>query len=208
MASAPFHNLENVVRELESAGADYLHFDIEDGSFVPEMRLGIRIISELRPLSKLPFDVHLMMRNPEWLIPHMADIGVDWLSVHYEACPYPRRTLRLIHEHAMQAGLAFNPTTTLPALAFCRPYLRFVLILTTDPENQDPAYLPSILTKVSEGRKQPNLEEVAWAVDGGFTAENISDAMRVGADIVVAGRGVFEGGQIRQNILNMKNAAG
>jgi len=204
LAAAPLTHLAETVQTLEQSGADTIHFDIEDGHFVPEMNLGIRMIRELRPLTKLPFDVHLMVSNPEWLIPKLAEMGADHVSVHYEACPYPRRTLGIISEYNMQAGLAFNPQTPLPDLSFCLPFLKFILILTTEPEIETCSYLPGILEKVSRGKKQIELEHILWEVDGGFSSNNIEDAKAVGADIVVVGRGVFGDGNIGKNIKELK----
>ncbi len=204
LVSAPMTHLAEIVKNLERAGADYLHFDIEDGAFVPEMSLGIKIIRELRPLTDIPFDVHLMINNPEWLIPRLADYGADMVSVHYEACAYPRRTMGIIHKHGMRAGLAFNPKTPLPELHHYLPFMSFVLILTTEPETESCTYLPSILKKVADGRKQKNMQQIIWEVDGGFDAENIQDAIKAGADIVVSGRGVFRDNKYFENIKKMK----
>lgn len=204
VASGPLTNLQACISELEQAGADVIHFDIEDGSFVPAMNLGVKVIQELRPLTELPFDVHLMMVNPEWLIPELARMGANWVSVHYEACPYPRRTLRLITQHGMRAGLAFNPATPVPPLDFCLPYLSFVVILTTEPEIDDCPYLPSILNKVVDGKRQPGLKAVEWVVDGGITADTIQEAVKAGAGMAVVGRGVFASGKIRENLSRLK----
>jgi ribulose-phosphate 3-epimerase len=206
LVSAPLTHLASTVKDLEKAGADILHFDLEDGNFVPVMSLGTQIIRALRPLSSLPFDVHLMINNPEWILPTLADIGVEMVSVHFEACPYPRRTLGLIHQYGIRAGLAFNPKTSLPDLRHYLPFLSYVLILTTEPESEICTYLPSVLDKVIEGRQQPGLENILWEVDGGFTSDNIDDALRVNADIVVSGRGVFRDNQFAENIRKMKRS--
>jgi len=206
LVSAPMTHLAETVKKLEKAGADILHFDIEDGDFVPMMSLGVNMIKALRPLTDLPFDVHLMVNHPEWLISMLADFGTNMLSVHFEACPYPRRTLGLIHEAGMQAGLAFNPKTTLPTLNYFSPFLDFVLILTTEPEARESTYLPEVLKKVSQGKNQPGMDNVLWEVDGGFNADNIQDAQKVEADIVVAGRGVFRDQQYAENIIKMKQS--
>src|SRR5512143_646485 len=154
LAAAPLVDLRSVARELEEGGTDMIHFDVEDGSFVPAMNLGTKIIRDLRPLTPLPFDVHLMMRNPEWIIPELARCGANRVAVHAEACAYPRRVLGLIDAHRMQAGLAFNPGTAIPPLAFCLPYLAFVVVLTTEPEISHSDFLPAVLSKVVEGKKQ------------------------------------------------------
>src|SRR3972149_1573793 len=105
LASAPLDRLGQVIIELERAGVDSFHFDIEDGCFVPMMTLGTKIISDIRPLTKLPFDVHLMMVNPEWILADLVRMGANRISVHYEACLYPRRVLRQIASSGTSAGL-------------------------------------------------------------------------------------------------------
>jgi len=207
LASAPLDRLGLTVAELEAAGADALHFDIEDGTFVPVMTLGTRIISALRPLTGLAFDVHLMMVNPEWIIPHLAKIGIERLSVHYEACPYPRRVLGQIAALGISAGLAFNPATPLPDLSYLRPYLSFLLILTSEPELSGSPFLPDVLEKVREGRKRLGLERIEWVVDGGINADNISQVGAAGADAVVVGRAAFRDGRITENLQALRRAA-
>jgi ribulose-phosphate 3-epimerase len=206
IASGPLISLEKTIHDLETAGSSIIHFDIEDGSFVPVMNLGVKIIGELRPLTKLPFDVHLMMVNPEWLIPELGVMGADMVSVHYEACPYPRRTLRLITEHGMQAGLAFNPSTQIPDLEFCLPYLSFIVILTTEPEEGDCPYLPSVLNKIIKGKLHPELKKLTWIADGDISSKNAKEVVNAGADVLVVGRGIFKEGEILKNILDIKSA--
>ena len=197
--------LEASLHALEEGGADMIHFDIEDGSFVPAMNLGIKIIKDLRPLTDLPFDVHLMMRNPEWIIPEIVKYGANRIAVHYEACRYPRRTLELISMYEVDAGLAFNPSTPIPSLAYCLPYLKFVVILTTEPEIGECHFLPAVLAKLEEGKKQKGLEKIQWVVDGGITKENIQEVVACQADVVVCGRGVFEGGTPQENLQQLRS---
>ena len=204
IASASFLDLVNTVKKLEAGGADYLHFDIEDGSFVREMRLGVKIIQDLRAVTTLPFDVHLMMVDPEWIIPVLSKIGIEMLSVHYEATEYPRRVLGMIHNAGMQAGLAFNPKTPIGDLSIYFPYLQFVNVLTTEPEVKDCTYLPQMLEKVRRIKANKITQGLVCEVDGGFSPENIGDAAAAGAGIVVAGRGIFMDGKIEENIRKMK----
>ena len=199
--------LGQVILELEKSGADSIHFDIEDGSFVPVMTLGTRIIRDLRPLTRLPFDVHLMMVNPEWILPELVAHGANRISVHYEACPYPRRVLRQIVSLGAQAGIAFNPATPLPDLAYLSPYLSFVVILTTEPEIPNCPFLPEVLDKVREGRQVQGQERIEWVVDGGVTAENLSHIVEAGADTVVVGRAIFSEGKIFENMAALRAAA-
>jgi ribulose-phosphate 3-epimerase len=206
LASAPLDRLGQVIHELEQSGADSIHFDIEDGVFTPVMTLGTKIIADLRPLTRLPFDIHLMMVNPEWLIPSLARMGANRISVHYETCPYPRRILRAITTHGVQAGLALNPATPLPDLAFLRPYLSFVVVLTTEPEIPDSPFLPSILNKVTSGKMNPALDGIEWIADGGIDANNLSQVIQVGAGSIVAGRAVFKDGTITKNLQALRQA--
>lgn len=206
LASAPLERLGQVIGALEAAGADFIHFDVEDGSFVPVMTLGTKIILDLRKYTALPFDVHLMMVNPEWILPDLVRSGANRISVHFEACPYPRRVLRQIQALGAQAGLAFNPATPLPDLAYLKPYLSFIVILTTEPEIPDSPFLPHVLEKVRKGKQAQGLEGIEWVVDGGVTVENLPQVVQAGADTVVIGRAVFQGGKIAENMAALRSA--
>ena len=205
IASGPLTNMVSTLKNLEDAGADVIHFDVEDGNFVPEMNIGIKIIKELRPLTKLPFDVHLMVNNPEWLIPILADFGANSVSVHFEACPYPRRTLQLIIDHNLEAGLAFNPATPLPDLEFCLPPLSYILILTTDPEAENATFLPSILNKIRMGKSIRSLKNIQWVADGDISSNNAGDVVKAGADMLIIGRGIFKNNLIHENMVEIRN---
>jgi len=200
-------HLSQVIVDLEIAGANYIHFDVEDGSFTPVMTLGTKIITDLRLLTRLPFDVHLMMINPERILPDLVAYGANRISVHYEACPYPRRVLRQIVLLGAQAGLAFNPATPLPDLAYLLPYLSFVVVLTTEPEVPDCPFMPEVLEKVRGHKQAKGLEGIEWVVDGGVTAENLSHIVAAGANTVVVGRAVFKEGKISENMAALRAAA-
>ena len=204
LAAAPLDRLGQIVIELETAGANYIHFDIEDGSFVPMMTLGTKMISDLRRITRLPFDVHLMMVNPEWILPEVVRFGANRVAVHYEACPYPRRVLRQIVSLGAIAGLAFNPATPVPDLAYLLPYLSFIVILTTEPEIPDCPFLPEVLEKVRAGKQAKGLESIEWVVDGGLNTENLAQVIAAGTDTVVIGRSVFKDGKIRENMTALR----
>jgi len=208
LAAAPLDRLGDVVRRLDEAGADLIHFDVEDGSFVPVMTLGTKIVADLRPLTRRPFDVHLMMVHPEWLVPQLVHDGANRVSVHYEACPYPRRSLRMIAEAGAAAGLAFNPATPLPDLTDLRPYLSFVVILTTEPEVPEAAFLPHALEKIRRAKASPGMETVEWVADGGLNRDNVGLAVAAGADTLVIGRSVFREGKIAENLREIRHALG
>ena len=204
LASAPMDRLGQVITDLEASGADYIHFDIEDGSFVPVMTLGTKLIQDLRKFTRLPFDVHLMMVNPEWILPELVSYDANRISVHYEACPYPRRVLRQIVSLGAKAGIAFNPATPIPDLTYLLPYLSFVIILTTEPEIPDCPYLPEVLEKVRQGKQIQGLERIEWVVDGGINPENISQIVAAGVDTVVVGRNVFKDNKIKENMAALR----
>lgn len=206
LASAPLDRLSEVVSELEQARVDYIHFDIEDGSFTPVMTLGTKFIKDLRPLTQIPFDVHLMMVEPEWLLPDLKSYGADRVAVHLEACPYPRRTLRKIAALDMAPGLALNPATPLPDLSYLQPYLKYIILLSTEPEVPDCPFIPEVLDKIKIGVEQYGLDELEWVVDGGVSIDNIKRVFEAGADTVVVGRSTFVGGLIQTNIKNMRKA--
>lgn len=203
LASAPLAHLGDAVMEVEASGVDLIHVDIEDGSFVPMMTLGIKVIGDVRPLTQLPLDVHLMMVSPEWIIPQIAAMGANRISVHWEACPYPRRVLKIIHDLGISAGLAFNPATPLPDLKYLQPYLSFVLLLTSEPEVDASPFLPEVLDKVQQG-KQQSLPHVEWVVDGGINPDNIKLVTGAGVDTIVMGRAIFAGGLIKDNLTRIR----
>lgn len=207
LACAPLQALGETVAAVENSGADYLHFDLEDGVFVPAMNLGTKVIADLRPLTEMPFDVHLMVTNPEWLLKDLVQMGADRISIHWEVCEYPRRTLAKIVSLGAQAGLALNPKTMLPDLSFLEPYLTFVVILTTEPEEVDPPFLPHVLGKVKEGRRRFQSLHLEWVVDGGINPANIADVALAGADTAVVGRSAFRHNKIKENLRALIQAA-
>jgi ribulose-phosphate 3-epimerase len=206
LASAPLGLLRQTLKELEEARVDSLHFDIEDGAFVPCMTLGTKLIGDLRPHTGFPFDVHLMMHSPEWLLPDLARSGANRISVHLEACSYPRRTLRSIVSLGITAGLAFNPITPIPDLSYLSPYLSFMLILTTEPELPDAPFLPEILDKLRDAKSAWKGSQVEWVVDGGIDPQNLPRVAQAGADAVVVGRAIFNQDSIGENTIALRAA--
>ncbi len=207
LAAAPLTNLTALISELETAGVAAIHFDIEDGLFVPAMTLGTKLIADLRPLTQLPFDVHLMVAHPEQLLPALTTIGADRVAVHFEACAYPRRVLQSIAKSGAQAGIALNPRTPLPDLVYLLPYLSFVVILSTEPEIGDSPLLPSTLEKVRMGKSNAGLPSIEWVIDGGVNLDNIHDVACCGADAAVVGRAAFQGGSLLDNLAALRAAS-
>lgn len=209
LAAVPMAHLADTVAKLEQAGVDMLHFDLEDGHFVPVMTLGTRLIGELRPLTQLPFDVHLMVSNPESIIPEVARLGANSIACHYEATPYPRRTLRQIKRLGKKAGLAFNPKTLLPDLDYLLACLDYVVVLTTEPEFPDCPFLPAVLSKVQAiaAFAQVRRPQLDIMVDGGIDASNAAIAVAAGATTLVSGRGIFYQDRIMENVQRLRAAA-
>lgn len=207
LAAAPLGSLADLLVTLSEAGVDALHIDLEDGHFVPGvMNLGTRMISELRALTDLPFDVHLMVEDPYQMLPTVISAGADMVSIHIESCRYPRRCLRMIKNGEVQAGLAINPKTPLPDLSYLLPLLDYVDILTTEPEEPDWPFLPQVLAKVRDlAEIRKNLDHpLAIEVDGGISEHTAPLAAQAGADILVAGRAVFGEEDIKTSIQRLR----
>lgn len=209
LAAAPLGHLAQTLRELELGGADFLHIDLEDGHFIPSLALGTRLLEEAHALTQLPLDVHLLVADPEWLIPEMARLGAAAIAVHYEACAYPRRTLRQIKELGLQAGLALNARTPVPDLHYLLPLLDFVNVQSTELELPDMPFLPETLEKVTAlaSLAAGHKPELGICVDGGLNLESLPQAVAAGADLLVIGRSVFQGGTIGENLARLRQAA-
>lgn len=200
IASANLLNLRQAILDLEEAKVDGIHVDIEDGTFVPVMRLGTEIITSLRSATKLHIGVHLMVSNPDDLIPIVINNGADSVSFHWETCKYPRRTLGLIKSHGKRAGIALNPKTDLPDLTPYLDLIDFVLVLTTEPDQIGESFLPSVLMKIKIGRESYHDNTLEWIVDGGINISNIQILNQLGVDSVVIGRGIFENNTVQMNV--------
>jgi ribulose-phosphate 3-epimerase len=196
--------LKAVISVLNAAPVDLLHFDVEDGVFVPDLTLGIKLISDLRPFSNLLFDVHLSVAHPERFILEVIERGADRVCVHWEACPYPLRTLAMIKENGVAAGLAFNPRTSLPDLSYLLSVLDFVTVLSTEPTARESKFIPSMADKIEQNKPLYSPGALEWALDGGVGLDNIQGVVQKGADTLVVGRSVFANGDIRTNILHLR----
>ena len=179
-------HLEREVRRLESVGADWLHFDIMDAHFVPNMPLGLELIRALRPRTSLPFDVHLMVENPDFFVRELAPIGIEWISVHAEACRHLDRTLNLIRSHGIKAGVALNPATPLSALDYVIESLDFVMLMTVNPGFAGQKLVPSAIRKISDARAKLGPGRLI-EVDGNVSFEHIPNMVAAGATALVAG---------------------
>jgi ribulose-phosphate 3-epimerase len=204
LAAAPLFDLKSVVDVLNDTPVDMLHFDVEDGVFIPDLTLGTKLISDLRPFSNLLFDVHLSIAHPERFIPDVIGRGADRVCVHWEACPYPMRTLSMIKESGAAAGLAFNPRTNLPDLSYLLSVLDFVNVLSTEPAARNSMFIPTMADKMEQNKPLHPPGALEWVLDGGIDPNNIQGAVQKGADTLVVGRSVFTNGDIRTNILSLR----
>jgi len=195
--SADFSRLGEQVVEATNAGADYIHVDVMDGHFVPQITIGAPVVAAIRRWTKLPLDVHLMIEAPERQIGQFADAGADIITVHIEACPHIHQAVQTIKESGVKAGVALNPGTPIDTMREVLPSLDLVLVMTVNPGFGGQNFIDAMLDKVA--RLRAELDEKGLAaeleVDGGINAEVAPRVVRAGARVLVAGAAVFGSGQ-------------
>ena len=207
--SADFARLGEQVRAAGDGGASVIHVDIMDGHFVPNLTIGPPVVKSLRKVTELPLDCHLMIENPDDFIPAFADAGVNWISVHQEACRHLNRTLHLIKSHDCRAGVVLNPATPVDTLTEVLDIVDYVLVMSVNPGFGAQQFIPSTLQKMrrlAEIRSQRGLT-YRIEVDGGVALETVADVVRAGAEILVAGNAVFGHGDPRRNAQDLLKAA-
>lgn len=207
--SADASRLGEEIVAVDKAGADWIHVDVMDGRFVPNITMGPAIIGSLRKATKLPFDVHLMIKSPEAYVESFAEAGADYVTVHVEAANHLHRTIELIKKLGKKAGVSLNPATPLGAIEEILPEVDLLLVMSVNPGFGGQKFIKSSLSKIRRASemiaklpRKPLLE-----VDGGVNLENIGDIAKAGADVLVAGAAVFGTHGYKKTITDLKAAA-
>ena len=195
LLSADFSNLTEAFEKIENYGGKAVHIDVMDGQFVPEITYGQPVVRSVRKLSKLPFDVHLMVENPELQIESFAKAGADWITFHLEAAVHSHRIIQHIHELGKKAGISIVPSTPVAALKELLEYVDIVLVMTVNPGYGGQVLIPSCVEKVKELKRIR--EEKGYnfkiSVDGGVNSDTLKTVLDAGTDIVVSGSAFFNG---------------
>ena len=209
--SADFADLKNEIKKVEDAGADWIHVDVMDGSFVPNITIGGPVVKCIREITKLPLDVHLMIVDPDKHIKDFADAGANIITVHAEACTHLQRTLTYIKEQGCKAGLSFNPHTPIDSLRYVLELVDLVLVMTVNPGFGGQKFISSVVPKISEVKKlfqEANLQDKFIEVDGGINTETAPIVRSAGANVLVAGNAIYSlksQNEIKKTIFQMKS---
>lgn len=205
--SADFSRLGEEINAVEKAGADYIHIDVMDGLFVPNISIGPLIVKTVKKITRLPLDVHLMIIDPDKYIDEFIDAGSDILTVHVEAATHLHRTITHIKELGIRAGVSLNPSTPLSSLDYILEYVDMVLIMSVNPGFGGQKFIESIIPKIESLRAMidKNNLETELNVDGGINIDNIENVAAAGATVFVAGSGIYGTPDYKETISLMKD---
>lgn len=208
--SADFARLAEGVQAAEEAGADWIHVDVMDGHFVPNITIGVPVVAALRRVTKLPLDVHLMIEQPGRYVDAFVDAGADWLTVHQEADPHLHRTVERIRQKGARPGVSINPATPVSALSEILPYLDLVLVMSVNPGFGGQRFIPTSTQKVASLRRELD-ERGLWPieieVDGGISPVTAGEVVAAGATVLVAGAAVFnDSASVAENVATLRRS--
>lgn len=206
--SADFSKLGEEIQDVERGGADWIHIDVMDGHFVPNITIGPLIVEAVRPVTKLPLDVHLMIEEPDQYIEQFAKAGADYITVHVEACRHLHRTIQLIRSHGVKPGVVLNPHTPIETIQHVLEDIDLVLFMTVNPGFGGQKFIPTVVPKVkqlSELIRERNLS-IEIEIDGGITPETIGQCVEAGATVFVAGSAIYNQTDRPAAIQNIRSA--
>lgn len=207
--SADFSRLGDEIAAVEQGGADWIHVDVMDGHFVPNITIGPLVVEAIRPETSLPLDVHLMIAHPDQYIEAFVASGADWITVHQEACPHLHRTVHAIKEQGAKAGVALNPATSLSTIEHVIEDVDMVLLMTVNPGFGGQSFIRTVLPKIQALRQMFAKRGLAplIEVDGGIDEQTAGDVVASGADVLVAGSYIFGAPNRRDRIQRLKATA-
>lgn len=208
--SADFSRLKDEIRAVEAAGADWLHVDVMDGHFVPNITIGPLVVESIRKVTAIPLDVHLMITDPDKYAPEFIKAGADWVSIHPDTCVDLNASLRKIRKLGARASIAVNPDVPLEHVEACFPDVDMILMMTVFPGFGGQAFIPGVLPKIEAVRKLVDQRKLPALVeaDGGIKTNNIDQLVRAGAEVIVSGSGIFKTPNYAETIRQMRQAVG
>lgn len=207
LLSADFSELGEEIKRVERGGADYLHLDVMDGSFVPNITFGPPVIKKLRKVTDMPFDVHLMIDSPEKFIKEFVDAGADIITVHVEATKHLHRTIQEIKSYGVKAGVSLNPSTSLESIEYILEDLDLILVMTVNPGFGGQSFIKPMLDKMKRVRKIIDEKEldIILEVDGGIKLENIEEVSKYGPDLFVVGSDIYGHSDVEKRTKEFKS---
>jgi ribulose-phosphate 3-epimerase len=208
--SADFSRLKDEIQAVEAAGADWLHVDVMNGHFVPNITIGPVVVESIRKVTKIPLDVHLMITDPDRYAPEFIKAGADSVSIHPDTSPDPNLSLRRIRDLGAKASIAVNPDVLLEKVSGCFSDIDMILMMTVFPGFGGQAFIPDALPKIEEVRKVIDQKQLPIVVeaDGGIKADNIDRVVRAGAKVIVSGSAIFKTPNYAETIRQMRRAVG